>query len=47
MVVMRQGVIREEGPVDQVMNHPQDPYTRELIAAIPAMPEGKGDVCFL
>jgi peptide/nickel transport system ATP-binding protein len=35
LAVMRDGKIVETGPADQVYEQPQDPYTRDLIAAIP------------
>lgn len=35
IAVMRDGRLVEVGPTDQVVNHPSDPYTRELIAAVP------------
>ncbi|MBO9728022.1 MAG: ABC transporter ATP-binding protein [Chitinophaga sp.] len=35
MMVMQRGKIVEMGAADAVYNHPQDPYTRQLIAAIP------------
>lgn len=35
VVVMRQGQIVEQGTADQVLNHPQHPYTRSLIDAVP------------
>lgn len=34
---MRQGRIVEEGEVDQVYGDPQKPYTKQLLAAVPAL----------
>lgn len=34
-VVLHQGTVREKGPVESVLDHPIDPYTKELIAAVP------------
>ncbi|WP_190132669.1 dipeptide ABC transporter ATP-binding protein [Streptomyces mashuensis] len=38
LVVMRHGRVVEEGPADEVYDHPRDPYTRGLLAAVPALP---------
>jgi peptide/nickel transport system ATP-binding protein len=38
VIVMRSGRIVEEGSAEQVLEDPQDEYTRELIAAIPHPP---------
>ena len=35
VIVMSQGVVVEEGPVEEVFNHPKDDYTKKLIASIP------------
>ncbi|WP_283130497.1 dipeptide ABC transporter ATP-binding protein [Enterovibrio norvegicus] len=35
MVVLEKGRIVEQGTVDQVINHPQQPYTKRLIDAVP------------
>ena len=43
VVVMRHGLIVEEGPVDQVFYHPREEYTQQLIAARPTRKKLKGD----
>lgn len=35
VLVMKQGRIVEEGDVTRIFEHPREPYTKELIAAIP------------
>ncbi|MGW7421185.1 dipeptide ABC transporter ATP-binding protein [Streptomyces sp. NPDC054813] len=37
VAVMRRGRIVEAGPADEVYDSPQDPYTRQLLAAVPAL----------
>ena len=37
VVVMRNGLIREQGPVAQIFAHPQDGYTRALLACRPSL----------
>ncbi|MCQ2294537.1 MAG: ABC transporter ATP-binding protein [Bacteroidales bacterium] len=35
IMVMQQGHIVEQGPADEIFNHPQHPYTQRLLEAIP------------
>lgn len=43
IVVMQHGRIIEQGPRDQVLQNPQEPYTQMLMAAVPSMKPPKRD----
>jgi peptide/nickel transport system ATP-binding protein len=36
-VVLRQGEVAESGPVEQILEHPADPYTRRLVEDVPKL----------
>ena len=38
VLVLEHGLVREAGPVDRVLQAPAEPYTQELIAAVPELP---------
>ncbi len=38
VAVMRAGKFVEEGSVDKVLTHPENPYTQALLAAVPELP---------
>ncbi|MCF7701231.1 dipeptide ABC transporter ATP-binding protein [Loktanella sp. M215] len=40
VVIMRRGMIEETGPVRQIFAAPANPYTRDLLAAVPRMGQG-------
>ena len=42
VVVLKAGTVRERGAVAQVIDHPEDPYTRELIGAAPDLAPAGG-----
>lgn len=43
VVVMKNGVIVEQGDPDQVFTHPEHPYTKRLLAALPKVPTRNGE----
>ncbi|CAN5381472.1 ABC transporter ATP-binding protein [soil metagenome] len=44
VLVMKDGVVVERGTPDAIFNHPQHPYTRELVSSIPALDVGQRSV---
>ncbi|MCV3272508.1 ABC transporter ATP-binding protein [Roseobacter sinensis] len=45
VVVMFRGNKVEEGPVEQIFESPQHPYTKALLAAVPKLGEMRGKAC--
>jgi len=45
IVVLYSGEVQEQGPADQIINHPKHPYTKRLMAAVrPTPAAGQGDL---
>jgi peptide/nickel transport system ATP-binding protein len=40
-VVLREGAVAESGPVEQILEHPADPYTQRLMADMPKLAKGR------
>lgn len=43
LAIMREGRVVEEGPATAVLSEPRDPYTRDLVRAVPRVGVGLGD----
>ena len=41
ILVMKNGLVVESGTSEQIFYHPQDPYTKELLAAVPTLGSSK------
>ena len=41
VLVMKDGVVVEQGTPDEIFGSPREPYTRQLIASIPAFSYGE------
>ncbi|MEV4172986.1 ABC transporter ATP-binding protein [Nonomuraea sp. NPDC049709] len=39
VLVMKDGRVLEDGNVDEVFSRPRHPYTRDLVAAVPRLPD--------
>ncbi|HET9966773.1 MAG TPA: ABC transporter ATP-binding protein [Streptosporangiaceae bacterium] len=42
-VVLRQGAVAESGPVEQVLEHPADPYTQRLMRDVPRLRQSEAE----
>jgi peptide/nickel transport system ATP-binding protein len=41
VIVMKDGVVVERGPVDEIFNDPRERYTQDLVSALPRLPQRK------
>jgi ABC-type glutathione transport system ATPase component len=39
--LLRQGEVAESGPVEQILDHPADPYTQRLVEDVPKLGQSK------
>jgi peptide/nickel transport system ATP-binding protein/oligopeptide transport system ATP-binding protein len=44
IAVMRAGKLVEVGEAEQILRHPQHPYTQQLLAAVPELPTARASV---
>jgi peptide/nickel transport system ATP-binding protein len=44
VIVLRRGVVVEEGDPDQLFTDPQHEYTRRLLAAVPGLPQNRSSI---
>jgi peptide/nickel transport system ATP-binding protein len=41
VMVMKEGQVVEQGPLDRILDHPEHPYTRHLLKAVPHFSSGR------